>query len=74
MSRQDNKELQSCRAVPYMVITSVSVLARSQLLANAGFWGSETRWEILVRPSGSMYVGLGFLELLAVGKASMMGR
>ena len=67
MSRQDNKELQSCRAVPYMVITSVFVLARSQLLANAGFGGSETRWEILVRPSESMS-GWAFLNFLLLGR------
>ena len=36
--------------------------------------GSEMRWGFLVRPSGSMYVGLGFLRLLAVGKAPMDGK
>ena len=61
-----------------MIITFVSALAQKQRLIvaceNAGFWGPQCPEEILVRSLGSMYVGLGFLGLLAVGKTSMMGR
>ena len=78
VSCEDNKELQSCRAVPYMIITFVSALAQKtpahSCLWNAGFSGPQCPEKILVRSRWSMYVGLGFLGLLAVGKTSMMGR
>ena len=68
VSRQDNKELQSGRAVPYMVMTYVTVLARSHLLANAGFWGPKCVVFFFGASLGKLYVGLGFLGLLAVGR------
>ena len=77
VSWEDNKELQSCRAVPYMIITFVSALAQntgSQLLVKCWILGPQCPEKILVRSLGCMYVGLGFLGLLAVGKTSMMGR
>ena len=43
-------------------------------LWNAGFSGPQCPEKILVRSRWSMYVGLGFLGLLAVGKTSVMGR
>ena len=68
VSRQHTEELQYCRAPPYMVITSVSVLARSQLLANAGFLGPKCAGKCWCVPREVCMLGWAFLDFLLLGR------